>query len=142
MLDPFRIVLFAADEIWLPQASKLMRLLIVDDNPRMRRFLRSLLGDITEEVCEAENGRLGVARFLEWNPDAVLMDIRMPVMDGLQATERIMDLNPRAVVIIVTDFDLPAYREQADRAGARAYILKDDLSRLPAALLQVQNAVN
>jgi CheY-like chemotaxis protein len=84
-----------------------MRVLIVDDNRKMRRFLRSLLIDLHPELCEASDGEEAVALFSTFHPDVVLMDVRMPVMDGIDATRRIVRGNPSAEVIIVTDFDLP-----------------------------------
>ncbi|MCB2204624.1 response regulator [bacterium] len=111
-----------------------MRLLFVDDNARMRRFLMSLVGNLLTDAREAANGLEAVEEYKSFHPDAVLMDIRMPLLDGFEATTRIMHENPDARILIVTDFDTPEYRLLAKRAGASGYIVKDHLFDLPSAL--------
>ncbi len=115
-----------------------MRLLIVDDNRRMRRFLHSLVQDLVSESCEAENGIDAVEKYAQFHPDAVLMDIRMPFMDGLEATRRILAGDAGARVVIVTDFDTPEYRAQASTAGARGYLSKDELFDLHGMLEELE----
>lgn len=112
----------------------IMRLLFVDDNTRMRRFLMTVVGDLLTDSCEAANGLEAVEKYERFHPDAVLMDIRMPFLDGFEATRRILRTNPDARILIVTDFDTPEYRLLAERAGAAGYIVKDRLFDLPAAL--------
>jgi CheY-like chemotaxis protein len=109
----------------------LMNLLIVDDNPVMRSFLRRIVSVLAATVREASDGSEAVARYREQSADLVLMDIRMPVMDGIEATARIVEADPRAIVFIVTDFDEAVLRDKARAAGACAYILKEDLPSLP-----------
>jgi DNA-binding NarL/FixJ family response regulator len=111
-----------------------MRILIVDDNRRVRALLRICLKNIPAEFFEASNGKQGVDLYAQCHPDAVLMDVRMPLMDGIEATLCITRLDPEAHVIIVTDYDGLDLREQARRAGAREYVLKEDLEKLPAQL--------
>ena len=116
-----------------------LRLLIVDDNTRMRNFIHSLVNDLVTDCWEAENGLEAVAQYREHHPDAVLMDIRMPFMDGLEATRTILAGDAHAKVVIVTDFDSPEYRNQADRAGASDYVIKDRLFDLHAILERLEH---
>lgn len=100
-----------------------LRVVIADDQPMMRAGFRAVLeatGDIVV-VAEAANGVEAVAAAREHQPDAVLMDIRMPVMDGIEATRRL----PRARVLILTTFGLDEYIIDALRAGASGFLLKD-----------------
>ena len=111
-----------------------MRLLFVDDNTRMRRFLKTVVGDLVTDCREAANGIEAIEQYARFRPDAVLMDIRMPFLDGIEATRRIVRENPEAWIVIVTDFDTPEYRIQAEHAGASGYVVKDHLNNLRAAL--------
>ena len=104
-----------------------IRVLVVDDQPLVRAGLGVILGaqaDI-EVVGEAGDGleALDAARRLE--PDVVLMDIRMPRLDGLEATRRIMDAGTGARVMILTTFDTDEHVFEALRAGASGFLLKD-----------------
>jgi len=104
-----------------------IRLLLVDDQRLMRDGLRILLeleSDF-EVVGEAENGSEALEAYRQLNPDVILMDIRMPEMDGVEATRRLraMDLNSK--VIILTTFDDNEYVFEGLRAGALGYLLKD-----------------
>jgi DNA-binding NarL/FixJ family response regulator len=108
-----------------------IRALIVDDQAMIRVGIRAILesqDDITV-VGEAENGRVGVDRARSLRPDLVLMDVRMPVLDGLAATEAL--LGPERVeghtprVLMLTTFDLDDYIYEALRVGASGFLLKD-----------------
>jgi DNA-binding NarL/FixJ family response regulator len=104
-----------------------IRLLLVDDQRLMRDGLRTLLElepDL-EVVGEAENGEAALKLFLELNPDVILMDIRMPVMDGVEATRRLRADDPNVKIIILTTFDDNEYVFEGLRAGALGYLLKD-----------------
>jgi DNA-binding NarL/FixJ family response regulator len=94
----------------------------------VRAGFRLLLGDEPgiEVVAEASNGRDAVAQAARFRPDVVLMDIRMPEMDGLEATRRILAADPEARVLILTTFDLDDYVFEALRAGASGFVLKDE----------------
>lgn len=104
-----------------------VRVLLVDDQRLMREGLRTLLDlepDI-EVVGEAGNGAEGLAAYLSLRPDVALMDVRMPIMDGVEATRRILAAEPAARVIILTTFDDDEYVLEGLRAGALGYLLKD-----------------
>ncbi len=104
-----------------------IRVLLVDDQRLMRDGLRTLLeleGDL-EVVGEAGDGEQALKAYEELRPDVVLMDVRMPVMDGVEATRRVVERWPDARVIIVTTFDDDEYVFDGLRAGARGYLLKD-----------------
>jgi DNA-binding NarL/FixJ family response regulator len=101
--------------------------LVVDDQELMRMGLKMVLGahpDI-EVIGEAENGALAVSRAKELRPDVVLMDVRMPVVDGVTATGRIVDAGDGCRVLVMTTFDLDEYALGALRAGASGFLLKD-----------------
>jgi len=104
-----------------------IRLLIVDDQRLMRDGLRILLETEPDfEVAgEAENGQAALEAFEDLHPDVVLMDIRMPVMDGVEAIRQLRAAWPDARVIILTTFDDDAYVFDGLRAGALGYLLKD-----------------
>jgi DNA-binding NarL/FixJ family response regulator len=102
--------------------------LVVDDQSMVRAGFRMLLGgepDI-DVVAEASNGREAVEKAARFKPAVVLMDIRMPELDGLQATRQILAANPGARILILTTFDLDEYIYEALSAGASGFVLKDD----------------
>lgn len=104
-----------------------LRIIIADDESLMRSGLRLLLGvakDI-EIVAEATNGEEAVALSRELSPDLILMDLRMPVMDGLAATRTLMAQAERPEVLVLTAFGTDEFVHEALRAGAAGYILKD-----------------
>ena len=90
----------------------------------MRVRAAKVLADNGHEVAEAENGREAVSKYAEWRPDAVLMDITMPVMDGLAALKEIRKLDPAARVAMVTAMGQQAIVLEALRAGAKDFVLK------------------
>ena len=105
-----------------------IRVLVADDQSMVRAGFRMLLTgerDI-EVVAEASNGREAVAMAERVNPAVVLMDIRMPEVDGLEATRRILAANHAARILILTTFGLDEYVYEALRAGASGFVLKDD----------------
>jgi DNA-binding NarL/FixJ family response regulator len=105
----------------------MIRVLLADDQSLVRAGFRMILRaahDI-EVVGEAGNGREALDRTRELQPDVVLMDIRMPEMDGIEATRRITALEPSPRVLVLTTFDLDEYVYASLRAGASAFLLKD-----------------
>jgi DNA-binding NarL/FixJ family response regulator len=105
-----------------------IRALLVDDQSMVRAGLRMLLADEPdiEVVAEAGNGRDAIAQAARHHPHVVLMDIRMPELDGLEATRRILAADANARVLILTTFNLDDYVYEALRAGASGFVLKDD----------------
>ncbi|WP_329303301.1 response regulator transcription factor [Streptomyces sp. NBC_00659] len=101
--------------------------LIVDDQPLQRLGFRMLLESTpdTSVVGEASHGADAVRRAAELRPDVILMDVRMPGMDGIEATRRVVASGGRSRVLILTTFDLDEYAYAALRAGASGFLLKD-----------------
>ncbi|WP_328767209.1 response regulator transcription factor [Streptomyces sp. NBC_00286] len=101
--------------------------LIADDQPLQRMGFRMLIEGTPDLTCvgEAEHGAEAVRMAAELRPDVVLMDIRMPGMDGLEATRRITAAGGRTHILIVTTFDLDEYAHDGLRAGASGFLLKD-----------------
>ena len=105
-----------------------IRVLVADDQSMVRAGFRMLLSgepDI-EVVAEAIDGREAVAKAVSFTPDVVLMDIRMPELDGLEATRRILAEQPEVRILVLTTFDLDEYVYDALRAGASGFMLKDE----------------
>ena len=105
-----------------------IRVLVADDQSMVRAGFRMLLAgeEGIDVVAEASNGLEAVEKAARFGPNVVLMDIRMPELDGLEATRRILAADPTARVMILTTFDLDEYVYEALRAGASGFVLKDD----------------
>jgi DNA-binding NarL/FixJ family response regulator len=104
-----------------------IRVLICDDQALVRAGFRAILGSRPEIeiVGEAENGAEAVALAERRQPDVILMDIRMPVLDGVEATRRLIEQGSSARILVLTTFDLDEYVHAAIRAGASGFLLKD-----------------
>jgi DNA-binding NarL/FixJ family response regulator len=105
-----------------------IRVLVADDQSMIRAGFRLLLArepDI-DVVAEASNGVEAVQQAARFSPTVVLMDIRMPELDGIQATRQILAADPAARILILTTFDLDEYVYEALEAGASGFVLKDD----------------
>ena len=105
-----------------------IRVLVADDQSMVRAGFRMLLSsqEDIEVVAEASNGLEAVEKTARFGPTVVLMDIRMPELDGLQATRRILAADDTARILVLTTFDLDEYVYEALRAGASGFVLKDD----------------
>jgi len=105
-----------------------VRVLVADDQAMVRAGLRMLIEheDDLDVVAEAADGRQAVALTRRHRPDVVLMDIRMPEMDGLEATRRIVHEDAAARILVLTTFGLDEYVFEALRAGASGFVLKDE----------------
>ena len=106
---------------------KVARLLIADDHALVREGLRTVLSgeDGIEVIAEANDGQQALDVCRELMPDLVLMDVRMPLMDGLEATRKIKQEMPKTSVMMVTMHENPDYLFEAVKAGAAGYVLKD-----------------
>ena len=116
-----------------------VRVVIADDQGMVRSGFTTLLNsepDI-EVVGEAVNGQEAVTRAIQLRPDVILMDVRMPVMDGLQATRQIAAMDGAPRVLVLTTFDLDDYVYQALRWGASGFLLKDASARELAEAVRV-----
>ena len=105
-----------------------IRVLVADDQSMVRAGFRMLLAgeEDIEVVAEASNGLEAVDKAARFRPGVILMDIRMPELDGLEATRRILAGDADARILVLTTFDLDEYVYEALRAGASGFVLKDD----------------
>jgi DNA-binding NarL/FixJ family response regulator len=104
----------------------MIRVVVVDDEPMVCAHLRTILGSAPdiEVTGEAHDGAAGIEAVLKHRPDVVLMDLRMPVMDGITAIERITKLASPPIVVVLTTFDADQYVLRALRAGAAGFLVK------------------
>lgn len=119
----------------------MIRVVVIDDDAMVRTGLKLILGGDTglEIVGEADNGDTGLSVVDDTNPDVVLLDIRMPVLDGLGFLERLPGRTPTPAVIVLTTFNTDDYVLRALRAGARGFLLKD---ADPPRMIEAINAVH
>jgi CheY-like chemotaxis protein len=114
-----------------------MTILIVEDNATVRRLIRRAAIDMADNIFECEDGADALEAYIKHRPDIVLMDVRMPRMDGLAATRLLLRHDPDARVVIVTDCNDDELRSAAREAGACAYALKHNLTELDAVIQSV-----
>ncbi len=105
----------------------LNNLLIVEDNPAMRRLIKSVVADLAVSVHECADGAEALAAYEALMPEWVLMDVEMKVKDGFTATREIIESYPQAKILILTKYSTNRMREEAHRAGACEYVLKENL---------------
>jgi two-component system NarL family response regulator len=103
------------------------RVLVVDDHSLLRTGVANIINlePTLEVVAEAANGRDAIAAYRTFHPDVVLMDLRMPEMEGVEAVRQIREIDPQARVVVLTTYDADEDIARALQAGAKAYILKD-----------------
>jgi DNA-binding NarL/FixJ family response regulator len=102
------------------------RILIVDDHQAIRRSLRAILDLPSFQVCgEAQNGKEAIEKVVELKPDIVLLDINMPVMNGVEAAREIRHISPQTKIVFLTIHDAPAFRD-ATRLWSHAFVSKSD----------------
>jgi DNA-binding NarL/FixJ family response regulator len=108
-----------------------LRILVADDHPIVRAGLRTLLESRPGwQVCaEAENGREAVEKAAKLKPDVAVLDISMPLLNGIEATRQLRKVSPETEILILTMHAADQMVQQALEAGARGYILKDDADR-------------
>ena len=116
-----------------------MDVLIADDSEFMRSLLREILEEEYAIVGEAENGVEAIELYNENNPDLVMMDIVMPIRDGIEATNEITDTDPGAKVIMCTSVGQEQKMKSAIQAGAQGYITKP--FQKPSVLDEIENVV-
>jgi len=104
-----------------------LRIIVADDQASVREGLAAMLGMLPgiEVVAAAADGEQAVEAVADWHPDAILLDLRMPVLDGVEATRRLAEQHPGVAVVVLTTYADDASVLSALRAGARSYITKD-----------------
>lgn len=114
------------------------KILLIDDEPHIRKFMTLLLRQIgTPTVIEASNGQEGIEKYQQERPDLVLLDVNMPVLDGIGTLKALREIDPEAVVIMLTSLASRQMIEQAADLGASNYIRKDNTrEEILAALTQ------
>ncbi len=107
------------------------RILIADDHEAVRRSLKALVGHMPdcEVIAEATNGQEAVERAQETHPDVALLDLSMPLLNGIEAARQIRTRLPETKVLIVSQYDIPAMVQEAFKAGVLGYILKTDVGK-------------
>lgn len=108
-----------------------MNILIVDDSAKVRHMIKEILADSVNEIYECSDGLFAVESYQKFKPDLVLMDIKMKKLNGLIATKRILELDFKAKVIIVSNYDDEQIKEEARSAGAINYFTKEEIYMLP-----------
>ena len=104
----------------------MIRILVADDSPEVRRAICSLLTAVPgfEVLCEAADGAEAVGKAQELQPDIVLLDIRMPNLSGIQAAQQVLEVSPQSEVIFLTQYASRHLTTEAQRIGAKGYVLK------------------
>lgn len=109
-----------------------LKILLVDDHAALRRTIRQMFDGALVTFFEASSGEEAIVVYQAERPDWVIMDMRMPGIGGLKATESIRNLDQTARVIMISQFTDPEYREQARRVGVLEFVDKEEMAMLPA----------
>jgi len=107
-----------------------MVFLIADDSVAVRKLVKWFMEGPDRSFIESDSGEAAVSDYARYKPDWVIMDIEMEALDGITATRKIIKKFPDAKIIILTQYDDPHLKEAALEAGAKAFLLKEDMSRL------------
>jgi len=110
-----------------------MNILIADDNDKMRSITKKLLFENIRSVntiYECKNGKQAIEGYFNYKPDWTLLDIKMNGLDGLTAAEKIKQKDPKAKIIIVTNYDEASYRNKAKNINVGSYILKENIKEI------------
>jgi len=111
--------------------------MVVDDQPTFRNLLRTILSGPEEEVVEMSNGEDAVLAYPTHRPDWVIMDIQMPVLDGLTAARQIKAGHPEAHIAIVSQHTEDAYRKEAESIGVEVFLSKSNVVHLKETLNRI-----
>jgi DNA-binding NarL/FixJ family response regulator len=113
--------------MWSAEAVTVSTVLLVDDHALLRTGVASIINQEADlrVIAEAGNGAEAIDAFERYHPDVTLLDLRMPVMEGVEAVRQIRERDPRARVIVLTTYDTDDEIARALKAGAKAYVLKD-----------------
>ncbi|MDH3671171.1 MAG: response regulator transcription factor [Gammaproteobacteria bacterium] len=114
------------------------KILIVDDNALFRESLRDILQVRfpTVEIDEAKDGEEALMKVEAHSPDLIFMDIHLPGENGLEVTKKVKAGYPHIVIVVVTNYDLPEYRDAAFRSGANGFLSKDSTTKELLTLVQ------
>ena len=117
------------------------RILIVEDNPFFLQFLKETLHARLPsiDILEAANGEEALQKIRTLPPDAVFMDLRLPGANGLELTQKIKAQYPDIIIVILTNYDLPEYREAAHQSGADHFLSKDSFLKMINSISPNQN---
>jgi DNA-binding NarL/FixJ family response regulator len=121
--------------------SDMKRILIVEDNAFFLQFLKETLRSrfTSIDILEAANGEEALQKIKTLSPDAIFMDLRLPGENGLELTKRIKAQYPNMVVVIITNYDLPEYREAAYQCKADHFLSKDSFLKMINSILPNRN---
>ncbi len=111
-----------------------MKIMIVENNKKMQETIRNIVQNSSFapiEIATCTDGYDAVTKYKDFKPDWLLMDIALERLNGLKASQKIRQIAPAAKIIIVTQYDEPEYREAAKEMGAYAFVLKDNLLKIP-----------
>jgi CheY-like chemotaxis protein len=122
--------------------TKKMKLLIVEDNVPMRRLIKSIVSDLANEILECGDGADVLGAYEQHLPEWILMDVKMPRTDGIAASRLILSQYPQAKICIVTECSDAKTRQAARDAGARDYVLKDNLLNIRAVIGKEKEKTN